>query len=125
MFVEDFVDKYYIFFLGCGEYYLIVVEVFFKLKEIFYIYVEVYVVGELKYGLLVLIDVDMLVVVVVLSNELLEKFKFNIEEVCVCGGLLYVFVDEVVGFEVDEMMKIIVMLYVSEIVVLIYYIILM
>lgn len=123
--VEDFFDKYYVLFLGCGDQYLIVLEGVLKLKEIFYIYVEVYAVGELKYGLLVLIDVDMLVIVVVLNNELLEKLKFNIEEVCVCGGQLYVFVDQDVGFVSSDNMYIIEMLYVEEVIVLIFYIVLL
>lgn len=55
----------------------------FKFKEIFYIYVEVYVFGELKYGLFVFIDDEMFVIVVVLNNEFFEKLKLNVEEVCV------------------------------------------
>lgn len=61
-------------------------ELVLKLKEILYIYVEVYVVGELKYGLFVLIDNEMFVIVVVFENDLFEKVKLNIEEVKVCGG---------------------------------------
>lgn len=123
--VECFFDKYYVLFFGCGDQYLIVMEGVLKLKEIFYIYVEVYVVGEFKYGLLVLIDVEMLVIVVVLNNELLEKLKFNIEEVCVCGGELYVFVYGEVGFNGSDNMYIIEMLYVEEIIVFIFYMVLL
>lgn len=100
--VECFVCKSSVLFLGRGLYYLIVLEGVFKFKEIFYIYVEVYLVGELKYGLLVLVDEDMLVVVIVFNDSLLEKVKLNMQEVCVCGGELFVFVDQDSNFNVFE-----------------------
>lgn len=118
---EDFADKHHTLFLGRGEYYPIAVEASLKLKEISYIHAEAYAAGELKHGPLALIDADMPVVVVAPSNELLEKLKSNIEEVRARGGLLYVFADEVAGFEADETMKIIAMPHVSEIVAPIYY----
>lgn len=121
--VEDFFDKYYALFLGRGDQYLIALEGVLKLKEIFYIYVEVYVVGELKYGSLALIDVDMSVIVVVSNNELLEKLKFNIEEVRARGGQLYVFVDQDAGFVSSDNMYIIEMSYVEEVIVSIFYIV--
>lgn len=37
-----------------------------KLKEILYIYVEVFVVGELKYGIIVLIEKGIFVIVIVI-----------------------------------------------------------
>lgn len=100
--------------MGRGEYYPIAVEASLKLKEISYIHAEAYAAGELKHGPLALIDADMPVVVVAPSNELLEKLKSNIEEVRARGGLLYVFADEVAGFEADETMKIIAMPHVSD-----------
>ncbi|EEW05696.1 glutamine--fructose-6-phosphate transaminase (isomerizing) [Vibrio mimicus] len=118
---EDFADKHHTLFLGRGEYYPIAVEASLKLKEISYIHAEAYAAGELKHGPLALIDADMPVVVVAPSNELLEKLKSNIEEVRARGGLLYVFADEVAGFEADDTMKIITMPHVSEIVAPIYY----
>ncbi|HGF7477812.1 TPA: glutamine--fructose-6-phosphate transaminase (isomerizing) [Vibrio mimicus] len=118
---EDFADKHHTLFLGRGEYYPIAVEASLKLKEISYIHAEAYAAGELKHGPLALIDADMPVVVVAPSNELLEKLKSNIEEVRARGGLLYVFADEVAGFEADDTMKIIAMPHVSEIVAPIYY----
>ncbi|EKF9372611.1 glutamine--fructose-6-phosphate transaminase (isomerizing) [Vibrio cholerae] len=118
---EDFADKHHTLFLGRGEYYPIAVEASLKLKEISYIHAEAYAAGELKHGPLALIDADMPVVVVAPSNELLEKLKSNIEEVRARGGLLYVFADEVAGFEADETMKIIAMPHVSDIVAPIYY----
>lgn len=96
-----------------------------KFKEIFYIYVEVYVFGELKYGLLVLIDEEMLVIVVVFNNELLEKFKLNVEEVCVWGGIMYVFVDKDIVFVSDDIMWVINVFYCDVFIVLIIYIILL
>lgn len=97
----------------------------FKLKEIFYIYVEVYVFGEFKYGLLVFIDEEMLVIVVVLNNELLEKLKLNVEEVWVWGGIMYVFVDKDVCFVGDEIMCVIDVLYCDVFIVFIVYILLL
>lgn len=97
----------------------------FKFKEIFYIYVEVYVFGELKYGLFVFIDDEMFVIVVVLNNEFFEKLKLNVEEVCVCGGIMYVFVDKDVVFEGDEIMCVIDVLYCDELIVFIIYILLL
>lgn len=122
---ELFVEKYYILFFGCGVQFLVVLEGVLKFKEIFYIYVEVYLVGEFKYGLLVLVDSDMLVVIVVLNNELVEKFKLNLQEVCVCGGELVVFVDEGVGIEVGEGIYVVGMLYIGDVFLLIFYIILL
>lgn len=66
-----------ILFLGCGVMYLFVYEGVFKFKEISYIYVEVYVFGELKYGLIVLIDKKVLVVVLVLCDSFFDKIVFN------------------------------------------------
>ncbi|MGF1881701.1 glutamine--fructose-6-phosphate transaminase (isomerizing) [Vibrio splendidus] len=117
----DFADKHHTLFLGRGEFYPIAMEASLKLKEISYIHAEAYAAGELKHGPLALIDVDMPVVVIAPSNDLLEKLKSNVEEVRARGGLLYVFADEDAGFESDENMKIIKMPHVSEVTAPIYY----
>lgn len=57
--------------------YLIVYEGVLKFKEISYIYVEVYVFGELKYGFIVLVDNYVLVIVMVLRDGLFDKMVLN------------------------------------------------
>lgn len=56
VFVYQLVMDKDVFYLGCGVFYLFVFEGVLKLKEISYLYVEGYVVGEFKYGLIVLIE---------------------------------------------------------------------
>lgn len=55
-----------VFFFGCYVGYLVVFEGVFKFKEIVYMYVEGFVVGEFKYGFIVVIEEGILVFVVVL-----------------------------------------------------------
>lgn len=78
VFVYDLLKVKDVIYFGCGVYYLIVMEGVLKLKEISYIYVEGYVSGEFKYGLIVLIDEVMLVVFVVLYDCLFDKLLFNL-----------------------------------------------
>ena len=118
---EDFAEKNHALFLGRGEFYPIAMEASLKLKEISYIHAEAYAAGELKHGPLALIDADMPVIVVAPNNELLEKVKSNIEEVCARGGQLYVFADKEAGFTPSEGMKIITMPKVNEIIAPIFY----
>lgn len=65
------------------------------------------------------------IIVVVSNNDLLEKLKFNVEEVRARGGILYVFVDEDVKFELDTIMCVINVLYIHFWLVLIFYILLL
>lgn len=120
---EDFSDKNHALFLGRGDQFPIAVEGALKLKEISYIHAEAYAVGELKHGPLALIDADMPVIIIAPNNELLEKLKFNIEEVRARGGLLYVFSDKNAGFVSSKNMKIIPLPHVEEFIAPIYYII--
>lgn len=73
-----FIYVYNFFYLGWGYSFLVVLEGVLKLKEIFYIYVEGYFVVEMKYGFIVLIDVEMFVVVIVMYNVMYEKIMSNI-----------------------------------------------
>ncbi|HDX1034762.1 TPA: glutamine--fructose-6-phosphate transaminase (isomerizing) [Pasteurella multocida] len=118
---QDFADKHHALFLGRGEYYPIAMEGALKLKEISYIHAEAYAAGELKHGPLALIDVDMPVIVVAPTNDLLEKVKSNIEEVRSRGGQLYVFADKEAGFTETEGMKIMTMPKVNEVIAPIFY----
>lgn len=112
-FVGWMVDIWFVLFFGCYVGYLIVFEGVFKFKEIFYIYVEGFVVGEFKYGLIVLIELGQLVFVLVLllCYFVLVYFKvvLNIQEICVCGVCVIVIVevgDVVVLLFVDEVIYI-------------------
>ncbi|MGL9751010.1 MAG: glutamine--fructose-6-phosphate transaminase (isomerizing) [Symbiopectobacterium sp.] len=118
---EGFSDKHHALFLGRGDQYPIAMEGALKLKEISYIHAEAYAAGELKHGPLALIDADMPVVVVAPNNELLEKLKYNIQEVRARGGELYVFADEEAGFTSSENMRIIPLPHVEEVIAPIFY----
>lgn len=65
-------------YLGRGYNFFVVFEGVLKFKEIFYIYVEGYLVVEMKYGLIVLIDEEMLVIVIVINKSVYEKIVLNI-----------------------------------------------
>ncbi|WMY97459.1 MAG: glutamine--fructose-6-phosphate transaminase (isomerizing) [Arsenophonus sp.] len=90
---KNFSDKKNIIFLGRGIQYPIAMEGALKIKELSYIHAEAYPAGELKHGPLALIDSSMPVIMIVQNDNLLEKLKSNIEEVCARGGLLYIFTD--------------------------------
>ena len=96
---EIFADKHHALFVGRGPLHAIAMEGALKLKEISYIHAEAYAAAELKHGPLALVDEDMPVVAVAPNNELLEKFKSNLQEVRARGGKLYVFADPETGME--------------------------
>lgn len=54
--VECHFDKDFFFYFGWYIGLVVCFEGAFKLKEIFYIVIDVYVVGEMKHGLIVLFD---------------------------------------------------------------------
>lgn len=117
-FVEMFKDKRDFFYIGRGISVLMVFEGVFKFKEISYIYVEGLSVGELKYGLFVLFEDGVFVVVINLSGKVFDKMVSNIEEVKVRGVMIIFFFDReelsrvldvlVKMFEVDELLSLIV-----------------
>lgn len=86
------------FFLGRGINYPIAMEGALKLKEISYIHAEAFPAGELKHGPLALIDKDAPVIVLAPNDELLEKIKSNIHEVCARGGEMIIFTQSDVKF---------------------------
>jgi len=99
---ERFADKHHALFLGRGTMFPIAMEGALKLKEISYIHAEAYPAGELKHGPLALVDDDMPIVTVAPNNDMLEKFKANLQEVKARGGELYVFADPQSGIESGE-----------------------
>ncbi len=104
---ERFAQKQHALFLGRGVHFPIALEGALKLKEISYIHAEGYPAGELKHGPLALVDQKMPVIVVVPSDELLEKLKSNLEVVRARGGELFVFAPIEAGLESDEGMTLI------------------
>ena len=80
-------------FLGRGIHYPIALEGALKLKEITYIHAEAYAACELKHGPLALVTEEMTVVTVAPNDALIEKLKYNMQEVRARGGQLYVFAD--------------------------------
>lgn len=89
--MKDYINVLY---FGCGYNFLVVLEGVLKFKEIFYIYVEGYLVVEMKYGLIVFIDENMLVIVIIINCSVYDKIVSNIQEVKVCKGFVIVIVNE-------------------------------
>ena len=118
---EDFHDKNNVLYLGRGDQYPIAMEGALKLKETSYIHAEAYAAGELKHGPLALIDNKLPIIVIAPTNKLLEKLKFNIEEVYSRGGLLYIFSDTHSSFKDIPRIKVIKLPYVEEIISPIFY----
>ena len=90
---ESFIEKDHALYLGRGAMFPVAQEGALKLKETSYIHAEAYPAGELKHGPLALVDSHMPVVVMAPNNELIDKLKSNVQEVCARGGKLYVFAD--------------------------------
>lgn len=107
-----FVDIQDVIFLGWGINYLIVLEGVLKFKEISYIYVEGYLVGEMKYGLIVLLDLCVLVVLIVVFGMVFEKVFSNVQEVKVCDVQLIGVVFQ--GFDMDLFDELFLVFQVSE-----------
>lgn len=64
-FVRIFVDENFLLLFGCGYNYVIVFEGVLKVKEVVFFYFEGILVGEMKYGLLALVDEIFFLVVIV------------------------------------------------------------
>lgn len=88
-----FAEHHNALFLGRGAQNPVAMEGALKLKEISYIHAEAYPAGELKHGLLALVDEDMPIITVASNYDLLEKLKSNMQEVRARDGQLFVFAD--------------------------------
>ena len=86
MVAKDFLKARGFLYLGRGINYPIALEGALKLKEISYIHAEGYPAGEMKHGLIALIDEELPVVVLVPNDNLHEKIISNIHEVKSRGG---------------------------------------
>lgn len=73
-------------YLGRGVSYPIALEGALKLKELAYMHAEGYAAGEMKHGPLALIDVNMAIVVVAPTDDLIEKTISNLQEAKARGG---------------------------------------
>ena len=99
---DAFAAKNHALFLGRGPFYPIAMEGALKLKEISYIHAEAYPAGELKHGPLALVDAEMPVVCALPDDPLLEKVLSNLQEVRARGGQLFLFSDQSVNVELDQ-----------------------
>lgn len=99
---SSFITKTNALFLGRGVEFPVALEGALKLKEVSYIHAEAYPAGELKHGPLALVDASMPVIVMVSNDGLIDKLKSNLSEVSARGGKLYVFADENITFEFEN-----------------------
>lgn len=76
----------HVFFIGRGIDYALSMEAALKLKEISYIHSEAYAAGELKHGMIALIEEGSLVVALATQPALIKKTSSNMEEVRVRGA---------------------------------------
>ena len=88
--IQKFASKAYgekdMFFLGRGFDYAVSLEGSLKLKEISYIHSEAYAGGELKHGLIALIEDGTVVIATLTQEALLDKMISNIREVVTRGA---------------------------------------
>jgi len=69
-----------IFYIGRNLDYFIALEGSLKLKEIAYLYSQVYAAGELKHGPIALIDNSILIIGIITQENILEKTLSNLKE---------------------------------------------
>ena len=77
-----------IFFIGRNLDYAVSLEASLKLKEISYIHSEAYAAGELKHGIISLIEDGTLVIAIATGNDLFDKTVSNIKEVTSRGAVV-------------------------------------
>lgn len=82
-----------IIYIGRGTSYPIALEGALKLKELSYIHAEATAAGELKHGIIALIDEDVPVICIAPRDDLFDKTTSNIREIAARGGKLVVLSD--------------------------------
>jgi glucosamine--fructose-6-phosphate aminotransferase (isomerizing) len=87
-------DATTVLYLGRGSSFPLALEGALKLKEISYIHAEGFAAGELKHGPIALVDQRVPVVVLVPSDDVLEKTMSNVQEVAARGGRIILVGDE-------------------------------
>jgi len=90
----EIADAGTVIYLGRGTSFALALEGALKLKEISYIHAEGLPAGELKHGPIALIDQRVPVVVLLPSDEVLEKTISNVQEVAARGGRIVLIGDE-------------------------------
>lgn len=77
---EYFTEKEHAYFMGRGHDYPIAAEAALKLKEISYIHAEAFPAGELKHGMISLIEAGTTLVCLMADNRLFSKTLNNVKE---------------------------------------------
>lgn len=88
-FAFDIVDENSIFFIGRGADYVTALEGALKLKEISYINCNAFAAGELKHGVLTLIEKETPVIVIATDKKIIEKTMNSAFEAKARGAKLY------------------------------------
>ena len=83
---EEFYEAKNFLYLGRGPDFALALEGALKLKEISYIHAEGAAAGELKHGMIALVDHHVPVLMIAPKNAYYEKTISNIEEVSSRGG---------------------------------------
>jgi glutamine---fructose-6-phosphate transaminase (isomerizing) len=90
---KEFSSSKSMLFMGRGANYPIALEGALKLKEISYIHAEGIAAGELKHGVIALVDEEVPVVVMVAQDELYNKSIANVQEVIARGARVIIITD--------------------------------
>ena len=88
-FAEDIYNCQQVFFIGRGSDYITALEGALKLKEISYINCNAFPAGELKHGVLTLIDHSTPVIVIATEKQTSDKTMNSAFEAKARGGKLY------------------------------------
>ena len=85
-FADHHVDRKQVFFIGRGLDYAVALEASLKLKEVSYVMCEAYAAGEMKHGVIALIEPGTLVCALLTQPRLADKTIANIREVRARGA---------------------------------------
>lgn len=92
---EDIKDQQNVFFIGRNYDYITALEGALKLKEISYINCNAFPAGELKHGVLALIQKDTPIIVLASNKRLMQKTLNNALEAKSRGAKLYLFASQI------------------------------
>ncbi|MGI6585154.1 MAG: glutamine--fructose-6-phosphate transaminase (isomerizing) [Lutisporaceae bacterium] len=83
-----------VFYLGRGIDYAVALEGSLKLKEVSYIHSGAYAAGELKHGIIALVEQGTIVLAVLTQDELYEKMVSSVKEVKARGAFVFAIAKE-------------------------------
>ncbi len=83
---EKLCEKQSLFIIGTGEYYPLALEAALKIKEVSYIHAEAFASGELKHGVIALIEEGTPCLVFAPKGELGDRIRIHASEVRARGG---------------------------------------